>query len=69
MNKEFWKAALVRAIRTFCQSAISMIAVGAGFSDIDWLKVASVAGVAALLSILTSIGTGLPEATDAEEAK
>lgn len=66
-NAEFWKAAGVRAVRTFCQSAISMIAVGVGFEDVDWLKIASVAGVAALLSILNSLATGLPEATDAEE--
>lgn len=66
-NAEFWKAAGVRAVRTFCQSAISMIAVGVGFEDVDWLKIASVAGVAALLSILNSLATGLPEATDAVE--
>lgn len=64
MNKEFFKAAGMRAVRTFAQSAVSMIAVGAGFAEVDWVKVVSVAGVAALLSVLTSVATGLPEATN-----
>lgn len=65
-NVEFWKAAGARAARTFCQSAVSMIAVGAGFQEVDWIKVVSVAGVAAILSLLNSIATGLPECTDAQ---
>lgn len=59
--KEWFKAALIRAIRTFAQTAVSMIAVGAAFSEIDWLRVLSVSGVAFVLSILTSLATGLPE--------
>jgi hypothetical protein len=38
-----------------------MIAVGAAFSEIDWLRALSVSGVAFVLSILTSLATGLPE--------
>ena len=59
--KEFLWAALIRAIRTFAQTAVSMIAVGAAFSEIQWLRVLSVSGVAFVLSILTSMATGLPE--------
>lgn len=59
--KEWFKAALIRAIRTFAQTAVSMIAVGAAFSEIDWLRVLSVSGVAFILSVLTSLATGLPE--------
>ena len=59
--KEFLKAAIIRALRTFGQAAASMIAVGAAFSEVDWLRVVSVAGVASVLSILTSLATGLPE--------
>ena len=62
MNKAFWKAALIRAVRTFAQSMVSMIAVGAAISEVSWLRALSVSAVAALLSILTSIATGLPEA-------
>ena len=41
---------------------VSMVAVGAAFSEIEWLRVLSVSGVAFVLSILTSLATGLPEA-------
>ena len=61
MWKTWLKDALLRAIRTFAQTAVSMIAVGAAFSEIDWLRVLSVSGVAFVLSILTSLATGLPE--------
>ena len=54
-------AALIRAVRTFAQTFASMIAVGAAFSEIDWLRALSVSGVAFVLSILTSLATGLPE--------
>ena len=59
--KEFIVAALIRAVRTFAQTFASMIAVGAAFSEVDWLRALSVSGVAFVLSILTSLATGLPE--------
>ena len=62
-----WKkwiiAALIRAVRTFAQTFAAMIAVGAAFSEIDWLRALSVSGVSFVLSILTSLG-GLPEVED-----
>ena len=64
--KKFLIAALIRAVRTFAQTAVSMIAVGAAFSEIDWLRVLSVSGVAFVLSILTSLATGLPEVNKKE---
>lgn len=67
LNSKWFKAALIRAIRTICQTAASMIAVGSAISEVNWTNVISVSLVAGLLSILTSIGTGLPEArTDGE---
>ena len=59
--KKFLIAALIRAVRTFAQTFASMIAVGAAFSEVDWLRALSVSGVAFVLSILTSLATGLPE--------
>lgn len=61
MNKEFWKAALVRAIRTAAQTAIASIGTTAMISQIDWRAVVSTTAVATILSFLTSIATGLPE--------
>lgn len=59
--KAFIYAAAIRAVRTFAQTALSLITVGAAFYEVDWAYLASVAGVSAVYSILTSIATGLPE--------
>lgn len=61
MTKQWWRAAGIRAIKTAAQTAVALIGTGAvGFTDLDWARIASVAGVAAVLSLLTSIA-GLPE--------
>lgn len=62
MSKEFWKAALIRAVRTVAQSAIAVIGTSTVLGDINWTMVASSAAVAGILSVLNSIVTGLPEA-------
>ena len=64
--KEWLKAALIRAIRTFAQTFASMIAVGAAFSEIDWLRVISVSGMSFVLSIAMSAG-GLPEVPEVQK--
>ena len=67
MSVKWWKAAGIRAAKTFCQTAASLIGTGAvSFTDLDWIQIASVAGVSAVLSILTSIA-GLPELDDGTE--
>ena len=62
--KKFLTAAGIRALRTFCQTFVGFIAVGAAISEVQWLRALSVSAVAAILSILTSIATGLPEVED-----
>lgn len=62
----FIKASLIRSARTIAQTAISTIAVFStgeivGITDINWLLVASASILSGILSILTSIATGLPE--------
>lgn len=58
--KKFILAVLERAVRTFCQSlAALLIGAGTGLLDTSWTEDFSVAGMAGLLSILTSVGTGL----------
>ena len=63
----FWKAALIRALRTFCQTAIATIGTTAVLEEVNWIMVGSSAVLAALLSILNSIATGLPEAPTEKE--
>lgn len=64
-----WKkwicAAGIRAIKTVCQVALSYITIGAAISEIDWKNLASVAIVAGVYSLITSLA-GLPELEEAE---
>ena len=54
------KAAGIRAVKTFAQTAASLITVGALLSEINWMMVLSASAVAFIYSILTSFA-GLPE--------
>ena len=61
MNKQFLEKALIRAIRTICQTAIATIGTSALITDVNWSLVLSASALAGILSLLTSIATGLPE--------
>ena len=71
-TQEWAQAALIRAIKTVAQTALGMLTVGAAVTEIDWMHVASVAVVAGIYSILTSLA-GLPEVesmkNDADDVK
>lgn len=58
--KTWLKAAAVRAVKTFAQTAVATIGTTAVLSEVDWVLVASASALAAILSLLTSIA-GLPE--------
>lgn len=60
--KKFIIAALIRALRTLAQTAVATIGTTALLEEVNWAVVASASVLAAILSILTSIATGLPEA-------
>lgn len=60
MNKNWWKAAGIRASKTFCQTAIATIGVSVTMTDVNWIAVGSASLLAAILSLLTSV-VGLPE--------
>lgn len=61
INKDFIKKAGIRAIRTVCQTAGATIGCAKLLSEVNWKYVLSASLLAGLLSILTSIITGLPE--------
>jgi hypothetical protein len=54
-GKSFWINLFERAISTFAQAAIGILSAGSlGLLQVNWVDVASVAGLAALLSVLKS---------------
>lgn len=58
--KNWLKAATIRAIKTFAQTALATIGTSAMMGDVNWLMVGSAALLSGILSMLTSIA-GLPE--------
>ena len=64
---DFMKATLIRCLRTMAQTAISVIGTAMVLADVNWQMVVSASVLAGILSILTSIATGLPEVDLAEE--
>ena len=63
-NWDFWKAALIRAIRTFAESMLAYIGTGAiVLKDVDWLAALSAGAMGFVIAILLSLA-GLPEVKD-----
>lgn len=63
---QFIKYAIIRAVRTICQTAVATIGSAVAFTDVNWPMVVSASCLAGILSLLTSVATGLPEAEYAE---
>ena len=59
--RTFFQAAGIRALKTFCQTAVAMIPAAVTITAVDWVTVLGTAALAGVCSILTSIATGLPE--------
>ena len=72
-NAEFWKAALVRAVRTFAEGILIYIggdAVKVGqlvLADVNWLAALSAGVVGFIVAILLALA-GLPEVKKATES-
>ena len=59
--KSVWKAAGIRALRTFAQSLLAVVPVGIAINEVGWVEALGIAATAAVLSVLTSLATKLPE--------
>ena len=62
---DFARAALIRAMRTMAQTALATLPTAAMISEVDWLVVIQISALSGVVSVLTSIATGLPEVDDA----
>lgn len=65
VKKLYWKtwlkAAAIRALKTFAQTAAALLGAGAiNVIEVDWIGILGVSATAAVASILTSL-SGLPE--------
>lgn len=63
----WWKAAGIRALKTFAQTAAATIGTAALLENVNWLAVLSASALASILSLLTSLA-GLPELEDGHDA-
>ena len=63
----FWKAAAIRAVKTFAQAFLAVISTTTMISDVNWKLALDSAVFSALFSMLTSIAAGLPEVSDHPE--
>ena len=61
MNKQFWKATGIRAVRTFLQVVLAVWTAGTLITEVDWKMLLLSAVSASIYSVLTSLLTGLPE--------
>lgn len=62
MNAEFWKALLIRTVKTWCQAFVGAIGGTATvLSDVNWSVALSGATLAAIICFFWNLGTGLPE--------
>lgn len=67
--KRFFLAAGIRALRTLAQTAVATIGTTALIEDVNWPVVASASILAAILSLLTSLATGLPEVEEVQDGQ
>lgn len=64
--KTWFKAALIRAIRTFAESMLAYIGTGAiVLGDVNWLAALSAGSMGAIIAILIACA-GLPEVKEEE---
>lgn len=64
-DKHYWskwfKAAGIRALKTFAQTLSATISTAVVLGDVNWKTALSAATLAGLLSLIMSFATGLPE--------
>lgn len=62
-TKKWFINAGIRAIKTFAQTAVSLIPAGAMITGVDWKVILGTSLLSSIVSILTSLG-GIPEVSE-----
>lgn len=57
MTVEFWKDLVERAIKTFAQALLAVLAVGVPIWELDWSGAFGIAATATVISVLTSVAS------------
>jgi hypothetical protein len=58
LTTRFWKATAERAVKSFAQSLLALLSAGSvGLLQVNWMVSLSTAGMAGLLSVLSSVGS------------
>ena len=65
-NKEWWDAAITRALKTYFQTLVATVGTASMIGDVNWVAVLSTSALAGILSLCTSLA-GLPEVNDTED--
>ncbi len=68
IDKNWLRAAGIRAAKTMAQTAAAMLPAAATISAVDWTTVLGTAVLAGVASLLTSLA-GLPETNEGKEGK
>lgn len=64
--KKWAKCAGIRAVKTVAQTAVATIGTATVLNQVDAKLVVSASVLAGILSLLTSVATGLPECREGE---
>lgn len=62
MSDRFWSGTLYRALRTFAQALLGYLGAASILSEVNWATAFSASVLACLVSVLTSVVLGIPEA-------
>ena len=55
-DRKFWTDTADRAVATVAQAAVATLTAGAtGLLEVDWVGIGSIAGLAGVVSVLTSV--------------
>lgn len=65
-TKKWFKASIVRAVKTMAQTAVATIGTSVMLGDVNWVMVGSASALAGILSVLTSVA-GIPEVGESNE--